>query len=236
MSKKVIKRKDSNLATSTLLNSTFNQIIDAFTGIATSEKKQYYFSASKLLKGLLLGQFIKEFQHEWDKYIKKGQINSDYQYTDQHYDRLGELLDYLDSNIPNKEVFNILKKIFFKAASESHSKEDDILPLQFLKVVKSLSSSEILLLFTTYRIANEGSWRDQKRWQTLQWLDKLAKESGLKYRSLVELNERNLIERKLLTIRLHSDGSGVQIEPHFRLTEFGWHLCSYVEDYKEMNP
>ena len=60
----------------------------------------------------------------------------------------------------------------------------------------------------------------------------MAEESGLQYEGLVEIQEKGLIEKKLISGRQYGDGSGVLIEPNFRLTSLGLSFCEYIENYE----
>jgi hypothetical protein len=62
----------------------------------------------------------------------------------------------------------------------------------------------------------------------------MGKESSLKYPELVELCEKELINKCLLTKRQLSDGSAISIVPYFRLTQLGYEICSFIENYEEI--
>lgn len=219
--------------TSSLLGRTVNTLIDGVTGIATSEKKRYIISASKILKSLRSGQFLNELKNEWDFYCKTGKINIDEQDPEVLYDSLAEILDYLDNDIPKRDIFDTLKKIFFTSTFRGIN-SDDVIPIQFMKIVKRLGEGELLVLFKVYKISKENSWRD-KKWGVHEWLNLISEETKLKYPALVEMSETNLVDNKLLTPRTYSDGSGIEIKPNFRLTDLGVALCKYVEYYEANN-
>ena len=44
--------------------------------------------------------------------------------------------------------------------------------------------------------------------------------------------EEDLIEKRLLTKRMHVDRSGIVRRPHFRLTSLGLELCNYIQSYE----
>ena len=50
----------------------------------------------------------------------------------------------------------------------------------------------------------------------------VAKESGVELRELVEIHQRKLIEKSLLTDRTFSDRSGIVLGSHFRLPPWQW--------------
>jgi len=92
-----------------------------------------------------------------------------------------------------------------------------------------MSSGEIIVLNSTYRIAKSGQFPDMTG--ANPWLEYIAKESGLSHSSLVEIYEEDLIKKHLLSRRVHNDQSGVSVKPHFRLTSLGLELCDYIDNY-----
>ena len=115
----------------TLLEKTLGDLLNGFTGIAISEKKGFTLSASRLLRGAISGQFLTALNEEWKKFQEKGKISTEYEFSESYYDSLSEILDYLDNNIPNHKIFNVLKNIFIKSAIENQ--KDSLLPIQYLK-------------------------------------------------------------------------------------------------------
>ena len=85
-------------ATADILKKSFITLVEGLSGIAVSEKKDFGLSVSHLLQGLLRGKFLKQLIAEWDEYCQKGKIKDDYQSTDQHFECLQEMLDFLDKS------------------------------------------------------------------------------------------------------------------------------------------
>jgi hypothetical protein len=224
---------DKIVKTPTILDKTINDLLDGLTGIALSDKTNYVLTASKLLKGLRSGKFLSILNQEWKEMQKKGKISSDFEFDEIYYDSLSEILDYLDNDIPNHNIFNVLKNIFIKSAIEEQ--KDDLLPLQFIKIAKELTEGELIVLSTIYRLFKTPSLRQEKERleSASNYISLVAHESGLKHNALVEIHEQKLIEKKLITGRHYGDGSGVRLEPDFRLTSLGKSFCDYVENYKE---
>ncbi len=79
---------------------TINKLVDGLTGFITAKKEDYARSANRLLKSL----FAHDFLYEWDYYCLKGKIDLDYESSKPYMNSLSELLDYLDTNIPNHEI------------------------------------------------------------------------------------------------------------------------------------
>jgi hypothetical protein len=215
-----------------LIDKTIDNLIDGLTGIALSEKTDYILSASKLLKGVRSGKFLKILSEEWNELAKKGKISGDYEFDEVYYDSLAEVLDYLDKDISNHNIFKVIKNIFLKSAIENQ--KNNLLPLQFIKIAKSLTEGELIVLSSIFRISKTPSLYESKDRleSTRNYLIFVAEESGLQYEALVEIHETGLIDKKLITGRQYGDGSGVLLKPNFRLTTLGLRFCEYIENFE----
>lgn len=96
-----------------------------------------------------------------------------------------------------------------------------------------MSSGEIIVLDATHKIAKQSELPQITG--ANQWLDIIARESGLMHTSLVEIHEDELMGKRLLSRRLHADRSGVERKPHFRLTSLGFELCEYIAHYEQVS-
>jgi hypothetical protein len=65
------------------------------------------------------------------------------------------------------------------------------------------------------------------------WLDMVAKESGVELRELVEIHQRKLIEKSLLTDRTFSGRSGIVLGSHFRLPPLAVAICTFIKAFDE---
>ena len=215
--------------TSSVLSKTLTALVEGITGIAASEKRELCLSVGHILQALRERKFLSQLLKEWNQYRDKGRIKEDYQTTEQHYTCIQEILDFLDSDPPEEIRFDILKKIFLVAATEKVSDRNSFLPQQYMKLCRTLSSGEILVLSTTYKISK----RKYVERSAAEWLKKIALESGLVHPELVEIYEEELMKKHLLSPRVHSDRSGINVNPHFRLTSLGFDICNYIENYVE---
>ena len=223
-------------STSDIIESTYINLIRGITGLATSDKKGLIFSVSKILQNVRATDLLISFKKEWDSWKDKGTIKDDYSTTEQHLNCLHELLNFLDNDIPDKLRFDILKKILFVAASETISKRDDVLPHQFMQISKNLNSGEFMVLFTAYNLAKSSDFKFPENLSAHRWAELIAENSPLKYSSLVQLYEDNLIKYKLLYDRMYNDKSGIQMSQHLSLTSLGLDFCRYVEQYDNVKP
>lgn len=218
--------------TSSVLAKTLNGLIEGITGVAASEKKELYLSVGHFLQAVRKGKFLSQLLKEWNQYRDKGRIKEDYQTTEQHYTCIQEILDFLDSDPPEEIRFDILKKIFLVAATEKVTDRNSLLPQQYMKVCRTLSSGEIIVLSTAYKISKQRQEYVNYR-SAAEWLKKIAEESGLFHTELVKIPEEELMKKHLLSPRVHPDKSGIDVNPHFRLTNLGFDICNYIENYVE---
>jgi hypothetical protein len=217
--------------TSGMLRQTFQALAEGLTGLASSDKKDLVRSVGFIFQRLRSLKFLDAFKLEWNRYREKGRIKDDYQATEQHAECLSELLDFLDKEIPDEIRFEALKKILLVSATEEHSARNDVIPQEFMKLVRNLNSGEVLVLLTTYRLAKRGNFQD--RGGTGAWATEIADASSLRYPELVLNHEEKLVVKSLLTGRLHGDRSGVQRGKYNRLTQLGFDLCEFVSHYED---
>jgi len=223
------------LPTGEIIQRSLAQILEGITGIAGSQRSDWFLTLGHLLQRVRSGRFLSTFLDEWNKYVEKGRVEDGYMYTIQHQECLQEMLDFLDKDSPDEVRFTILKKILLTAAIEKISDRDSLLPQQYVRLCRSLSSGEAVLLLAVYQIAADGT-SPEGHVSAADWLKQVAEVSGLRHIELVELHEQGLIEKRLLSPRLHSDRSGVDVGQHFRMTGLAVEVCRYVEAYDSMNP
>jgi len=215
--------------TSSVIDQTIMSVAEGITGIAASEKTEWLRSVGFLLQRIRSGRFLETFKNEWDAYREKGQVKDDYLFTDQHKECLQELLDFLDGDVPDQTRFTVLKQIFFTAASETISNRDSAIPQQYMKIARSLSSGEVLVLLAVSQLAEEKAVLPPNNTSANEWLKIVTEKSDLVDSELVELHERGLVEKNLIKPRTHSDKSGVSLGEYFRLTGLGVNLCEFIK-------
>jgi hypothetical protein len=218
--------------TENVIANTLTGLVQGLTGVATSSKTDLILSISHTFQRMRGGQFLSVLLDEWNRFKGKGKVKEDYQHTEQHKVCLQELLEFLDKDSPDEIRFKALKQIFLVAASEEITDRNSMLPQQFMKIARSLSSGEVILLKSIYRVVKEEPIDSKQHLGVQGWISKMTSVSGLKYSGLVEIYEQDLMDKKLVTPRTHGDKSGVSISPYFRLSDLGYELCNFIEAYK----
>jgi hypothetical protein len=219
--------------TADVIRETLTSLAEGLTGIAASDRKDLAFSVGHIFQSLRKGQFLSRLLEEWNSYRAKGRIRDDYVQTEQHQACLQELLLSLDHDCPDEIRFQTLKNIFLVAATEAVSDRTSLLPYQYLRLCRNMSSGEIIVLNATHKIAKQPEL--PRITGANQWLDRIVKESGLVHTSLVEIHEDELMRKHLLSGRFYGDRSGVEVKPHFRLTTLGFELCEYIAHYEQVS-
>lgn len=229
---KLVPKKTNEVETSRILGDTLKSLTEGFTGIASSDRKDLILSVGHIFQRLRSGVFLQTLKLEWDAYKKKGRIKDDYEQTEQHKVCLQEILDFLDKDSPDEIRFSFLKKILFTASTETVSDRDSVLPQQYMRLCRLLTSGEILVLAAGHNIMKDIGV-DKEDSQAINWLIKVAKNSGLKHPELVELYEPNLIEKQLITPRTYGDKSGVRLGKNFRFTDLAGGIWKFIEAYDD---
>jgi hypothetical protein len=101
--------------------------------------------------------FLSAFRQEWDRFRDAGRIAPGRETTELHADCLQELLDFLDQDQPDQLRFDALKKILLVSATEEYSSGDSVLPRQFMKLIRELTSGEVLVLLSAYGVARKNN-------------------------------------------------------------------------------
>jgi hypothetical protein len=205
---------------------TLQALTEGLTGIASSDRKDLSLSIGYLLQRLRGQSFLEALNAEWQKLREKGRIHADYSQTEQCHACLQEVLDCLDRDSPDKVRFDFIKGVFLVAAQEKRSDRESVLPQQYMWLARQLSSGDILVLSATYQLSIGSA---KCTGSAREWLSEVAKQSGLKHSGLVEIHEKALMEKHLLTGRDNSDRSGVDTE-QYRLTPLAVGLCEFLID------
>jgi hypothetical protein len=220
--------------TSSIINKTLLQLIEGVTGLASSNRKDLILSVGHLFQSMLTGKFLSILKDEWDDLRAKGRIKENYQETEQHRTCLKEMLDFLDSDKPDEARFSFMKKIFLMASTESVYDRDSVLPQQYMRICRELSSAEIFIISSAYELSKNNEWNKDES-NAVRWLEKVAEYSGLDQPDLVDFYDQILINKKLLTPRSHTDRSGIFQGENCRLTNLAQDICRFIEEYDKIN-
>lgn len=212
---------------------TLDHLIYGASGLSQTDKDQAVQSLTRIYKNMRAGRFLSSLIEEWKMLEEKGKIPSNYQYTEEHNNCIGEILDYLDNGVPNDKIFEVLKKMFLVSVMDNTLKDTNVLPNQFIKVAKELSSGELIVLFSIFRLSKSiYNVELNQRYHHKLVFEKIAQQTGLNHSSLVKLNCERLIDKYLISSNFKTKQS--EYVGHYLPTDFGIAFCEYVEKYDEL--
>lgn len=213
----------------TLAQQTLDGLIAVLAGLAASEKKDWALSVGHLMQRARAGHFLKGLLQEVRTYREKGEIKDDYFSTEQGMNCMQEILEFLDKDSPDEVRFNAMRTIFLKIATEKMSDRTDVIPVQLMRIARGLSSGEVLVLLASYTIFLSNAHKDDHG-SAGAWIQLVVKEAGLAYPELVEVFERPLMDKLLLSNRTLGDRSGIRRTEFYRLTPLGFRLCEFMQE------
>ncbi|MCK5601830.1 hypothetical protein KAR91_08180 [Candidatus Pacearchaeota archaeon] len=219
--------------TGEILKDTGALIAAGITGAVSSGKKDLSLSAGRIFQAFIKGRGLDQLKNEWDSFVEEGKIKDNYEATSQHRDCLMGLLDFLDNDCPDEVRFQTLKKIFLVAATETSSDRESVLPYEYMKLCRSMSSGEIITMLAAYNLLNEkkGVSKTDANFQN-NWIVSVMNKASLEHRELVEIYKSKLIEKGILM--RHPQYSGSLGTNHANgLTTLGVALCKYIESYED---
>lgn len=203
---------------------TISSLTEGVTGVATSSKNDLILSVSHIFQRIRSGNFLSQLLSEWEKYKEKGKVKEDYQYTEQHKECLQELLEFIDKDSPDDVRFKLLKKIFLISATETFSDRNSVIPQQFMKIARSLSSGEVLLLKAFSKLGKDHNYNFIDRDDISR--ESYLEESGLGYQELFMIYYDDLFKKGFVP-----DPS--KVKDNYWLTGLGVAFCSFIENYDE---
>jgi len=219
---------------------TLQSLIEFLTGIAVSDKKEWALSFGYLLQRVRGGEFLKQLLAEVRKYREMGKIKDDYMSSSQCLDCLQQVLESLDKDVPDDIKFKAMKNLFLNIASEKLSSREDVLPSQLIKIFRSLSSGELLVLVSSYQAWRKGEWKARQATKgncsnsadSSYWMTEMLSLTGLQFPELIRINESLLLNKRLLSHFVYDDGSAFECSEYYRLTALGHKLCVFIEEQK----
>ncbi len=237
MAKKELKPTESSK--SDLISRTLGDLGKVIAGIgAEIKEKGVIQKAGQIVQRVRAHGLLQGLSHELDILLKAGEIKPEYFDTSQYMNCLQEILQFLDDDIPDEVRFKALKSIFFVAASEGKSTGNDVLPHQYMRLCKTMSSGAVLVMLTEYKMVNrdrpEGSF--PRSVVAVGWRGNIANEAGLGHAEMVGLFEVELIKRNILTALGPTDIKRATITEHGRLTDLGWGLCGFIAHSDNLSP
>lgn len=203
-------------------------IAEGLTGILASDLSAYKLSAGKIVQAFIKGKLFSQLGQELKEYREKGKIKEDYFATNNNQASLLELLQFIDSDIPDEEVFKAMKAIFFKSIARDADEKKEQIGYQLLQICKRLTSLDILVIKTCYGIYKIPHHQYQEVSSYGEWQTIVAREMGFGLPELIGAQDEKLVSMGLLSERSYSDKSGIKKGQEFRLTSLSLTLCDFI--------
>jgi len=181
--------------------------------------------AVKILHAAVKGQGWRQIAVALEELKAGGKIREDFVDSDLGKACLSELLEAIDKN-PDPRRIEALKNAFLRIATRPGKESEAIYQQQILHMIGTLSSGEIVLLATMYRVGGTNLYSGAH-----QWLNDMTRETGFIDEGLVKLAEAPLIEKHLILPRQHTDASGISWGQRNRLTGLGERVCEFIQAY-----
>lgn len=216
----------------------FKELTAGATGLTMSTSKDIPITAARIAQRIVSQGFTDAIKSEWEYLVEKGKIKDTYSPSATY--NLQELLHFLEEDLLDNERFELLKKIFFVTITGEYSK-DTVTPQEYMNIARELSSAEILVLNADYFVYKnhpeeietlKSQYRDGTIMSTDGWQNVIASYSGLKHKELVNIQEKKLVEKQLLTPPTSS--GFLVVNPYFRLTGLGYGLCEFIANYDNL--
>jgi len=190
---------------SQLLNEPEIKIAEFLTGALSVGKSEAILIGGKLVQGALKGNFMKQLGREIEKLIENGKIKEDYAKEKYGFQTFVEILSFIDEELPDIDKFNAVKSLFYSIIDKDIPDGEEIIRYQLFKICKRLTSSQLFLLITVYKIKDSFD----KHVSATIWLKKISETIGNYPIALIEKDENFLKQERLISSRRFSDRSGV---------------------------
>jgi hypothetical protein len=226
---KVIPYRDAK-SLSQFMDQPKIKIAEAITGALAMGKSEAILVGGRIMQGVLKGNAMKQFTREIKNLIEKGKIKEDYVETKYGFRSLSELLEFIDSEIPDENRLSAVKILFYSIVSADVNEGEQIQNYQIFQIAKRLTSTQFLILKIAYDMKKEGIY-DSASESANGWLSKVSERIGHNIPSLIERDEEILIKEKLISDRALGDRSGILKKQDARLTDLGLKICENMEKY-----
>lgn len=201
-------------------------------GFLTSGPKYHALVTGRVVSSVIKFNLLTQLGRELEGYRKKGEIKENYFATNKNKASLKELLEFIDNNAPDEEVFRAMKSIFFTSVAKTAKEKDEILAYELLLICKKLTSFDILVLKACYAIYLKNDPIRNAMHSHGDWVRTVTAEIGIGYEELTGVSEDHLLQLNLLTERTNSDRSGIRKGREFRLSSLGLKFCEYITNYE----
>ena len=208
-----------------------SKIAAAITGALAQSKADAILIAGRLVQSALKGKLFEQLGREINELIETGKIPEDYADKKYGFKSLSDMLEFIDSDVPDEDRFRAVKALFFSVIANSEDEKETIRRYSIFRLVRKLESEHWLILRAIYSIITSPGYQDNpKAIHANSWIDLIAEMVGHRVPALIENNDVFLEELRILSARTYGDKSGINPK-NLRLTELGIAICELIDEY-----
>lgn len=203
-------------------------LVETVTGILGTSKSDLIMSAGRIGQAMIRGETLKQFFVEIQELRDKGRIND--QYLNSKYGKkdFADLLRIIESENLDPKKWDAIKKVFYCSVDKNSEENSRAKAHYLMQLCLSLDAFDFETLTTCYKIYKMNFSLYQNVSAAGEWIKIISDKLDYGLPELVEQAESNLMEKKLLTGRLHNDRTGVTPGYNLRLTSLGIALCDLI--------
>ena len=231
----VLKKGDPELipfrdpeALTRFMDQPLQTIAAALTGALSSGYSDAVLIGGRLAQSALRGKLYQQVGREIKDLISKGKIKEDYANSKYGFKSLVELLEFIDSEVPDEDRLHAVKAMFCAVNAVDAKEGEELLNYQLLQISKKLTGGQILVLKTTYEMEKGNAFAGIGT-DANEWLSRIASRLGHNLTALIEQDESALIRSGMITDRTLPDRSGIRDVR--RLTDLGIRFCEVLGRY-----
>ena len=230
----IIHSEDKAAAVSEFLQNPLAVIAAATTEYLAHGPSAVTAPAVRLAHAALKGKLRQQWAQEIIALREKGMIASDFAERKYGFQTWIELLTIIDEDTPDEDRLEALKAMFYAANNIKATDAEQIISYQLFQIAKKLSSNELLILRSAYKLQQRGALRGGGVMAFNQWAESIGGELGHNLVPLIEHADDVLVGNKLLSHRYQKENhDGGQVIPiNARLTDLGIRFCENVQRYQ----
>jgi hypothetical protein len=215
------------------LDSPVSAIVETIVGGLSVGVPAWAPLTGRVVQGALKGKLFLQISREIETLRAAGKIPDDFADTRYGFQSWVELMSILDQELPDADRLEALRAMFYEINKTNAVDGHRILAYQLFQIAKRLSSGELILLRAIYDAYKSRDFAPGATPPLSTWSSKMANRVGHGLASLIEKDERELVESGLISKRLNSATVAQVIrDDNARLTDLGIRFCENIENYR----
>jgi hypothetical protein len=215
------------------LDSPVSAIVETIVGALSGGVKSWGPITGRVVQGALKGKLFQQVSREIEALRAAGKIPDDFAERKYGFQSWVELMSLLDQELPDADRLEALRATFYEINKTNAVDSDRVLAYQLFQIAKRLNSGELLLLRAVYDACKANDFTPGATPPLLTWSSRMAKRLGHGLSSLIEKDERALVDTGLISSRLNAPTVPQVIrDDNARLTDLGLKFCENIQNYR----